>query len=186
MGSYDSLLGRSEVEQSAADIFEAEFGAVTGRSVKITDRGESPDYVALIDDREVGLELTAIHAGDAETVLAEIIRITAKKGASYRRRGIFARPVVLVGHLDWPAPDAEGTALFDCHSELAALIRVGEFNACGFSEVWLMDAGYKYSSRRDPRCPADFFCFAPLHTCGFHQRGRKRRPYWSLVQDRFL
>jgi hypothetical protein len=31
----------------------------------------------------------------------------------------------------------------------------------GFSEIWLMDDGMKYTSRRDPRAPADFFCFAP-------------------------
>jgi hypothetical protein len=118
--------------------------------------------------------------------LDEICRILAKKGASYQHRGLFARPIILLGHLDWPARDAESTALFDCHRDLVYLIDANPLDSCGFSEVWLMDAGYKYSSRRDPRCPADFFCFAPANDFGFYQRERKRRPYWSAIQDSFL
>lgn len=185
MSGYDALLARREVEDSVADVFEAEFLVVTGRSVEIVGRGESPDYEVLIDDVKTGLELTAIHAGDAETILAEMRSLAGKKGASYRRRGLFIRPIILLGHLDWPAPDVEGAALFDWHNELADIAASAEFECCGFSEVWLMDAGYKYSSRRDPRRPADFFCFGP-NNVGFHQRERKRVPYWSFAQDRFL
>jgi hypothetical protein len=186
MSGYDSLLGRRESEASVADVFEAEFPIVMGRSVKIIERGESPDYVAMIDDIETGLELTAIHAGDAETILDEINRISAKKGTSYRLRNLFARPIILLGDLDWPAPDTEGTSLFECHSDLTELIDANKFDSYGFSEVWLMDAGYKFSSRSDSRSPADFFCFAPANYFGFHQRERKRRPYWGLIRDRFL
>jgi len=186
MSGYDALLGRREVEDSVAETFEEEFPVVTGRSVEIVVRGESPDCEALIDNVKTGLELTAIHAGDAETILAEIQSLSGKKGTSYRRRGLFSRPIILLGHLDWPAPDVEGVALFDCHKELAGLAALGVFDCCGFSEVWLMDAGYKYSSRRDSRRPADFFCVGPTSRFGFHQRELKRVPCWSFAQDRFL
>jgi hypothetical protein len=36
---------------------------------------------------------------------------------------------------------------------------------------------------RDPRMPADFFCFAPTEKSGFWERERKRRPYSGLVRD---
>ena len=186
MSGYNSLLGQREVEEFVADTFEAEFPAVTQRSVKIIGRDLSPDYVALIDGVETGLELTEIHAGDAETALSEIERLSRKKGLSYQRRGLFARPTILLGDLDWPSPDDEGASLFDFHDELNALIDTIVFNSYGFSEIWLMDAGYKYSSRRDPRAPADFYCLAPSADFGFYQCERKRRAYWSLFQDRFL
>ena len=46
-----------------------------------------------------------------------------------------------------------------------------------------MDEGSNYTSRRDPRAPADFFCFAPVDKIGFWERERKRRPYWGLLTD---
>jgi hypothetical protein len=186
MSGYDSILGLRETEGSIAEIFEAEFPLVTGRSVKIIGEGLSPDREALIDEIKTGLELTAIHAGDAYTVLSEIERISHKKGTSYRQRGLFARPIILLGDLDWPARDTEGAALFEFYDELTSLVDAKAFDSRGFSEIWLVDAGYKYSSRRDPRTPADFFCFAPVCNFGFYQRERKRRPNWSLLQDRFL
>ena len=33
-----------------------------------------------------------------------------------------------------------------------------------------MDSGPKYTSRTDPRAPADFFCFAPDGREGFWER----------------
>lgn len=186
MSGYDTLLGLRESEDSIAETFEADFPTITGRGVKIIGGGLSPDREAIIDGIETGLELTAIHAGDAHAVLSEIERISHKKGISYQRRGLFVRPIILLGALDWPARDTEGEALFDFHDELATLADASIFDSCGFSEIWLMDASPKYSSRRDPRAPADFFCFAPARDFGFYQRERKRRPYWSLAQDRFL
>jgi hypothetical protein len=78
MSSYDSLLVLRESEDSIADIFEAEFPIVTGRSIKIIGRNLSPDCIASIDDVETGLELTAIHAGDAEEIQSEIVRVSEK------------------------------------------------------------------------------------------------------------
>ena len=77
----------------------------------------------------------------------------------------------------------EGPALYDVHEALAELIIPSDFGGFGFSEIWLMDAGPKYTSRRDPRAPADFYCFAPVKKIGFWERERKRRPYWGLVRD---
>jgi hypothetical protein len=87
-----------------------------------------------------------------------------------------------LGHLDWPAKDVEGPALYDVYEELAELTIPDDFGG-GFSEIWLMDGGPKYTSRRDPRAPADFFCFTPTDSLGFWKRERKRRPYWGLIRD---
>lgn len=190
MSAYDSMLGKREVEGSVADTFEAEFPMVTGRKVEILSRDETPDYVApdclaRIDGIETGVELTSIHAGDADSVVTEVLRLAHKKHVSYERRGLFSRPMILLGHLDWPSPDVEGIALFDVCHEIEHMTEASDFDKCGFSEIWLMDAGAKYTSRKDPRCPADFYCFAPADTFGFWERERKRRPYWSFLLDHF-
>jgi hypothetical protein len=75
--AYDDALGRGEVETSVADTFEAEFSVITGRTVKILSAGESPDRIALIGGIEAGVELTAIKAGSAEHVIAEVLRLAA-------------------------------------------------------------------------------------------------------------
>jgi hypothetical protein len=186
-GSYDYALGLRENETAHADTFEAEFPVITGRTIEILSGGESPDRIALIDGVKTGIELTAIHAGGADDVVGEMIRLATKKHESYQRRGIFDDlPIILLGHLDWPARDVEGPALYDIHEELEHRVAAGGFDDFGFSEIWLMDDGPKYTSRRDPRAPADFFCFSPAGQLGFWGRERKRRPYWSLIQDRFL
>jgi hypothetical protein len=95
------------------------------------------------------------------------------------------RPSVMLGHLDWPASDVEGPALYDLREELSGLIVRKDFVSFGFSEIWLMDEGPKYTSRRDPRAPADFFCFAPAAGVGFWELERKRRPYWALLKDAY-
>ena len=170
-----------------ADTFEAEFPVITGRPVEILSGGESPDLIALMEGVVTGVELTAIHAGSAGGIIAEVLRLATQKHTSYQRRGIFdARPIILLSHLNWPARDVEGPALYDVYEELAGLADPSDFDGFGFSEIWLMDEGPKYTSRRDPRCPADFFCFAPADRIGFWQRERKRRAYWSLVQDAML
>jgi hypothetical protein len=42
MSGYDSLLGKREVETAIAETFEAEFAAVTGRSVQILSYANRP------------------------------------------------------------------------------------------------------------------------------------------------
>jgi hypothetical protein len=182
--AYDNELGRREVETDTADTFEAEFPVITGRTVRILSAGESPDRIALVGGIETGVELTSIKAGSADQVIAEVLRLASQKNESYQRRDIFGpRPIILLGQLDWPAKDVEGPALYDVHKELAEQIVPSDFDGFGFSEIWLMDAGPKYTSRSDPRAPADFYCFAPAEKFGFWERERKRRPYWGLVRD---
>jgi len=172
--AYEDALGRCEVETDVAHIFETEFPVVTGRKVEIVSEGESPDRVALIDSIETGVELTAIKADCADDILAEVFRLGSRKHESYERRGIFdIRPIILLGHLDWPAGDVEGPALYDVHEELSRLMPPSDFDKLRFSEVWLIDGDPKYTSRRDPRAPADFFCFAPGDKVGFWERERK-------------
>lgn len=186
-GSYDDSLGQREVETTTAEVFEAEFPVVTGRAVKILSEGESPDRIALIDGVETGLELTAIKAADAETIVLEMWRLARQKNASYGRRGIFAgRPIILLGHLDWPSPNVEGEALYDLYEELSERVIPSDFADFGFSEIWLMDDGPKYTSRRDYRAPADFFCFAPTRIIGFWEHERKRRPYWARTVEHLM
>ena len=91
--------------------------------------------------------------------------------------------MILLGHLSWPAPEVEGTTLWDERKAILDLVFEYEFAGLGFSEIWLMDDGIKYTSRRDPRCPADFFCFAPADAAGFYEHERKRRPYWSFIVE---
>jgi hypothetical protein len=187
MSAYDSLLGKREVETDMAETFEAEFPVVTGRSVEILSHGESPDCIARIDGVETGVELTSIKAGSAEDMVLEIRRLASKKHKSYKARGLFQiRPIILLGHLDWPGVDVEGPALYDVWEKLEDCFDPSDFVGLGFSEIWLMDETLKYTSRKDPRCPADFFCFGPAVRVGFWEQERKRPPYWSLIQYAFL
>ena len=129
-------------------------------------------------------ELTSIRTGSADDIIAEVWRLASKKNDSYKRRGIFdTRPLMLLGHLGSIRDDTERPALYDVHKELAELIVPSDFEGFGFSEIWLMDCGPKYTLRRDPRTPADFFCVAPAETIGFWERERKRHPYWGLIRD---
>jgi hypothetical protein len=70
--------------------------------------------------------LTAIKAESVDQILAEVLRLTSQKHETYERRGIFyARPIILLGHRDWPAKAVEGPALYDVHAELAGFLWKG-------------------------------------------------------------
>jgi hypothetical protein len=93
--------------------------------------------------------LTAIHAGSADDIVDEMFRLSGQKHESYERRGIFAgSPIILLGHLSWPARDVEGPALYDVYKELEHLVVASDFEEFGFTEIWLMDYGPQYTSRR--------------------------------------
>ncbi|MGI0134018.1 MAG: hypothetical protein ACREBW_03560, partial [Candidatus Micrarchaeaceae archaeon] len=174
--AYDNALGLREVETHIADTFEEEFPIVTGQPVKILSVGESPDRVMLVDGIETGVELTSIKAGSACEIISEVLRLAGQKNDRYERHAKFdIRPIILLGHLDWPSKEVEGPALYDVQKELAELIVPDDFEGFRFSEIWLMDVGLKYTSRQDPQRPADFFCFAPTEKSRFWARERKRR-----------
>jgi hypothetical protein len=198
MSSDDYVIGKRMCEDMTAEAFESDFPKVTGRTVEIIGGDDPPDVVALIDGVETGVELTAIMAASAEDIVLGMHRLAKQKYQKYDRRGLFgARPMILLGHLSWPAIGtkerenvtmeamyeamAAYPALWDVWEEVADIYAPSDFDGFGFSEIWLMDDGYKYTSRRDPRAPADFYCFAPADQAGFWQRERKRRqPYWHL------
>ena len=169
--SYEDALGLREVETIHADTFEAEFPVVTGRPVEILSEGESPDRIALIAGVETGIELTAIHAGSAGDIVAEMIRLATQKHQSYERRGIFyGRPITLLGHLDWPARDVEGPALYDVYEELEHPVAAGDFDDLGFFAAWQFPAVDR------------IFLFCLI----FYKDGRVMSPAGKTFQNVFL
>jgi hypothetical protein len=172
--------------------------------VEIIGGDDPPDRIALIDGVETGVELTAIMCASAEDIMLAMHRLAKQKHEKYDRRGLFgARPMILLGHLTWPAIGtkerenrtmedmdkamATYPALWDVWEEVDRMYDPSDFDGFGFSEIWLMDDGMKYTPRRDPRSPANFFCFAPSEQGGFWGHERKRRlPYWHLsVENRW-
>jgi hypothetical protein len=87
---------------------------VTGRTVKLIASAEvRPTELRLstesrpvggllvwATEAKTGVELTAIHAGSADVVVAEVLRLAQQKHASYTRRGVYDTwPMILLGHL---------------------------------------------------------------------------------------
>jgi len=198
MSSDDYVIGKRMCEDMTAEAFASDFPKVTGRTVEIVGGDDPPDVIALIDGAETGVELTAIMAASAEDIVLGMHRLATQKHEKYNRRGLFgARRMILLGHLTWPAIGtkerenltmeamyqamATYPALWDVWEEVDGMYDPSDFDGFGFSEIWLMDDGMKYTSPRDPRAPADFFCFAPSEQGGFWELERKRRPpYWHL------
>ncbi len=198
MSSDDYVIGKRMCEDMTAEAFKSNFPKVTGRTVEIVGVEDPPDVIALIDGVETGLELTAIMAAGAEDIVLGMHRLAKQKHEKYDRRALFGvRPMILLGHLTWPAIGtkeresltmeamyqamATYPALWNVWEEVDGMYDPSDFDGFGFSEVWLMDDGMKHTSRRDPRAPADFFCFAPSEQGGFWELERKRRPpYWHL------
>jgi hypothetical protein len=54
--------GKKLVEQMIMESFVSSFPRVTGRLVEVIGQGESPDFVALVEGVETGIELTEIRA----------------------------------------------------------------------------------------------------------------------------
>lgn len=190
------------VEDMIGEAFESDFPKVTGRTVEIIDAADPPDLIARIDGIVTGVELTAIHAASADHIVAEMYRLAGQKHEKYTRAGLFSdQPIILLGHLTWPAmgtrerenltPEvldramATYPALWDVWREVEDMHGPSDFAEFGFSEIWLMDDGMKYTSRRHPGHPADFFCFAPFEQGGFWQRERKRALPYSLLYAGF-
>jgi hypothetical protein len=177
MSSDDYVIGKRMCEDMTAEAFASDFPKVTGRTVEIVGGDDPPDVIALIDGIETGVELTAIMAASAEDIVLEMHRLATQKHEKYDRRGLFGARRMYQAMATYPA-------LWDVWEEVDGMYDPSDFDGFGFSEIWLMDDGMKYTSRRDPRAPADFFCFAPSDQGGFWELGRKRRPpYWHLHVD---
>lgn len=169
----DRDIGKLMVEEMNLEPFVESFPLITGRRVEITDRGESPDFEALIDGKRVGIELTEVRDhGDIGDFLSEVYRIASKKAASYRQHGHFdTRPIILVCHSD-------ELPFYDVQQELESLAYWDDFDQLGFVEIWLMDLADAYYSAQDPRRPADLFGLTPEAWRGFHRYGGyDRKPF---------
>jgi hypothetical protein len=104
MSSDDYEIGKRMCEEMIAEAFESDFPKVTGRAVEVIGGDDPPDVIALIDGVETGVELTAIMAASADEIVLGLHRLAKQKHESYARRGLFgARPMILLGHLTWPA-----------------------------------------------------------------------------------
>jgi hypothetical protein len=106
--SSDDVIGKRMCEDMTAESFESDFPNVTGRMVEIIGGDDPPDLIAVIEGVETGVELTAIMAASAEDIVLGMHRLAKQKHTKYGRRGLFgARPMILLGHLTWPAIGAK-------------------------------------------------------------------------------
>ncbi len=169
----DRDIGKLMAEEMNLEPFVEAYPLITGRSIEITGRGESPDFESLIEGKPFGIELTEIHnCHDAGDYLAEVSQIASKKSVSYGRHGHFAtRPIILVCH-------SEELPFYDVQWELEALAYWDDFDQLGFAEIWLMDLADTYYSAQDPRRPAYLFGLTPQSWRGFHRYGSyDRKPF---------
>lgn len=169
-GSRDWDIGKRMFEDAMLEAFMDSFPRSTGREIAIVSGGETPDYIALIDGREMGVELTEIRANTPDDYVDEVVRLTLKKDATFARAGAFARPVILVCHSHQPP-------IYDMRRFLDGSPSWADLTDSGFSEIWLMDLSDEYYSPRDPRKPADLYCLAPAVHRGLHQVERTRKPF---------
>src|ERR1019366_10215648 len=89
-------VGKRMIENMMIEAFSDSFPQVTGREVEIVDGGETPDYLALIDGRETGIELTRIYAETPDEYMEVVTRLAGKKEETFLRLGALERAVILV------------------------------------------------------------------------------------------
>jgi hypothetical protein len=162
--------GKKLVEQMIMESFVGSFPRITGRLVEVIGQGESPDFVALVEGVETGIELTEIRADSGESYLDEVVRLTLNKEATFERNGVFRRPTILLCHGDQPP-------IYDMRRFLDDVPSWRDLTETKFSEIWLMDLSDEYYSIRDPRKPADFYCLSPADMFGFYKCERTRKPF---------
>jgi hypothetical protein len=162
--------GKTLVEQMIMESFVGSFPRVTGRPVEVLSQGESPDFVALVENIETGIELTEIRADSPESYLDEVVRLSSKKEIIFERNGVFRRPTILLCHSDQPP-------IYDMRRFLDGVPTWCDLTETQFSEIWLMDLSDEYYSIRDPRKPADFYCLSPAEMGGFYECERTRKPF---------
>lgn len=162
--------GKKLVEQMIIESFVDSFPRVTGRHVGIISQGESPDFVALVEGLEIGIELTEIRAESPEAYLDEVVRLSLNKEMTFERIGVFRRPTILLCHGRQPP-------IYDMRRFLDSTASWCDLTETQFSEIWLMDLSDEYYSIRDPRKPADFYCLSPAEMAGFYECERTRKPF---------
>jgi hypothetical protein len=166
----DSDYGKKIVEEMVMESFLGSFSRVTGRPVEILSHGESPDFVALVEGRETGIELTEIGAKSMDEYIDEVVRLSQKKEMTFERNNVFLRPTILLCHGDAPP-------IYDMRQFLDGVPAWLDITETKFSEMWLMDLSDEYYSIRDPRKPADLYCLSPAHARGFYECERTSKPF---------
>jgi hypothetical protein len=175
---YDKELGKREVETDTFEQVLDAFSDVIGWNVLDEWEGDaeqvegSPDRIIGLDGRAFGIELAEIRdVEDAGSYIDEAYRIAAKKSESYSRRGLFRFPIALIMYSYDPP-------LFDMRQHLAGMVFQEDFEGLGFAGMWAVDVSNAYYSGRDPRRPADLFCFKPTAQFGFYRGGAlDRKPF---------
>jgi len=175
--SADSEMGKREIEGMVLDQLLDSFSLITGRAVTEDWAGDasqvegSPDFIIRLDRQPFGIELTEIRGiDDPWDYVDEAYRLGSQKSDSYARRSNFRFPIALILHSNEPP-------LFDIRNAIAAATFQDDFEGLGFNEIWAIDFSDSYYSPRDPRRPADMFCFKPREWFGFHRIGGDRKPY---------
>jgi hypothetical protein len=163
--------GKKLAEQMIMEAFVDSFPRVTGRHIEIVGQSETPDFVALVEGAERGIELTEIRADTPERYLEEVVRLALKKEDIFQRNDVFRRPTILLCHGSQP-PIYDMRRLFD-----GGYLDWSDLSGTQFSEIWLMDLSDEYYSIADPRKPADFYCLAPAKMAGFYESERTRKPF---------
>jgi len=174
----DWELGKRLVEEMVFEQLIDAFVLISDRVVTeemegdIPTLGDPPDVVIGLDGMATGIELAEIrNCEDAWEYFEEASRLTFKKDASYKRRDVFAMPIILIFHSTHPP-------LFDISDELTQFRDHGEFNDVGFMEIWAVDFSDAYYSPGHPFRMPDMFCFKPMERFGFHRIGdHGRKPY---------
>lgn len=163
--------GKLLVEQMELEPFLDSYPRLTGKTVEIIGRGSpSPDFIALVDSRETGIELTEIHAETPDAYLEEVIRLALKKESTYEQSGVFCCPTILLCYGRCPP-------IFDMLHFLDGSPSWADVTDTNFSEIWLMDLSDEYYSAQDSRKPADLYCLSPADLRGFYETPRTRKPY---------
>ena len=171
MGSTDWI--KKEIESELLDAFVESHTLITGRTLTEIESSESPDFLAAMEGRPVGLEVTELRLAndeDAYGYVEEAWRIADKKNTSYKRHGRFSIPIILVMFAQRPP-------LYELQDGIADMA-LEDFDGLGFTEIWFVDLSDEYYSVQDPRRPADLFGVSPPAYRGFHRYGNcGRKPY---------
>jgi len=164
---------KKEVENELLDAFVDSHTLITGRGLTDIESSESPDFLAVMEGRLVGVEVSELRLADDEDAygyVEEAWRIADKKNTSYKRHNRFSIPIILVLFAQRPP-------LYELQDEIADMV-LEDFDTLEFEEVWFADLSDEYLSVRDPRRPADLFGVSPATYRGFHRYGNwGRKPY---------
>jgi hypothetical protein len=174
----DQDRGKRMIEEMVLEEVLDALATITDRAV--TEEGVdgflytegSPDFIIGFNGEPLGIELAEIRGTNGvKEYFEEITRIAWKKHDSYKRRGLFRHPIVLLLH-------SNKTPLFDIKTALAGFTEYRGFEDMGFVEIWAVDLSEVYYTPGHPLRLPDMFCMKPSKWFGFHRIGaQNRKPF---------